>query len=152
LTTAENGSHSNTHHWANKENVVGPLELSSNTLLQETKCLARMQLEEERVYSPYTSIALFIIEESRDRNSNKAGTWRQELIQRPRRDAAYWLAFSGLLSLLSYKTQERPTTQGGVGWGGHSQWAVSSLIKHSLTKGATAGTYTGIFSIEVPTV
>ena len=51
-----------------------------------------MQLEEERVYSPYTSIALFIIEESRDRNSNKAGTWRQELIQKPWRSATYWLA------------------------------------------------------------
>jgi hypothetical protein len=30
----------------------------------------------------------------------RAGTWRQKLVQRPRRSAAYWLAPHGLLSLL----------------------------------------------------
>ena len=34
--------------------------------------------------------ALFIIEGSQDRNSNRAGTWRQELMQRQWRDAVYW--------------------------------------------------------------
>jgi hypothetical protein len=38
---------------------------------------------EEKVYLPYTSRALFIIKGSQDRNSNMAGTWRQELMQRP---------------------------------------------------------------------
>jgi hypothetical protein len=28
----------------------------------------------------------------------RAGTWRQELIQRPWRDVAYWFASNGLLS------------------------------------------------------
>ena len=32
---------------------------------------------------PYISIALFIIEGRQDRNSNRTGTWRQELMQRP---------------------------------------------------------------------
>jgi hypothetical protein len=44
---------------------------------------------EERVYM---STLLFIFEGSHDRNSNKAGTWRQELMQKPWRAAAYWLA------------------------------------------------------------
>ena len=38
---------------------------------------------------------------SQDRGSNRVGSWKQELIQRPQRDAAYWLASHGLLSLLS---------------------------------------------------
>jgi hypothetical protein len=31
---------------------------------------------------------------------------KQELMQRPWRDATYWLASSGLLNLLSYRTQD----------------------------------------------
>jgi hypothetical protein len=31
---------------------------------------------------------------------------KQELMQRPRRDVLYWLASLGLLSLLSYRTQD----------------------------------------------
>jgi hypothetical protein len=33
-------------------------------------------------------------------------TWRQELMQRPWRGAAFWLAPHGLLSLLSYRIQD----------------------------------------------
>lgn len=40
------------------------------------------------------------------RNSKRTGTWRQELIQRPWRGAAYWLAPHGFLSLISYRTQD----------------------------------------------
>jgi hypothetical protein len=36
---------------------------------------------------------------------NRAGTWRQELMQRLWRGAAYRLRPHGLLSLLSYRTQ-----------------------------------------------
>ena len=57
------------------------------------------------IYSVYTSTALFITEGSQGRNSSRVGTWRQELMQRPWRDAAYWLAHHGLLSQLSYRTQ-----------------------------------------------
>jgi hypothetical protein len=31
---------------------------------------------------------------------------KQELMQRPWKDVTYWLAFPGLVSLLSYRTQE----------------------------------------------
>jgi hypothetical protein len=52
----------------------------------------RKQLGEERVYiMAYTSTPLFSIGGSQDRNSSRAGTWRQELVQRPQRRAAYWL-------------------------------------------------------------
>jgi hypothetical protein len=63
--------------------------------------MSKKQAGKERVYSPYTFTSLFIIKESQDRNSNRAGNWKQELMQRPFRDAGYWLASHGLLSLLS---------------------------------------------------
>jgi hypothetical protein len=66
--------------------------------------MAKKQVGEGRVYSAYTSILLFITKGSQDRNSHRAGTWRQELMQRPWRDVTYWIASSGLLSLLSYRT------------------------------------------------
>ena len=59
-------------------------------------------------------------EGSQSRNSNEAAAWRQELVHRPWKDAAYWLAPHGLLSLLSYRTQEHQprgdgTTKDGLG-------------------------------------
>ena len=42
----------------------------------------------------------------------KARTWRQELMQRSRRGAAYGLALHGLLSLLSYRTQDHQPRAG----------------------------------------
>ena len=54
--------------------------------------MTKKQVGEERVYLAYTSALLFITEGSQDRNSNRAGTWRQELMQRPWKGAAYWLA------------------------------------------------------------
>jgi hypothetical protein len=62
---------------------------------------------------------LLITKGSQDRNSQRAGTWRQKLMQRPWRGSAYWLAFPGLLSLLSCRTQDYPpkdgTTRKGLG-------------------------------------
>ena len=66
----------------------------------------------ERVYLPNIYISLFIAEGSQDRNSNRAGTWRQELMQRPWRIAVYWVASHGLLSLLSYRTQDHQPRDG----------------------------------------
>jgi hypothetical protein len=68
--------------------------------------MTKKQVEEEKVYSAYTSILLFITKGSQDRNSHRAGTWRRELRQRPRRSVAYWFASPGLLSLLSYRSQD----------------------------------------------
>jgi hypothetical protein len=62
--------------------------------------------EEERVYSPYTSMVLLITKESQDRNSHRAGTCKQELMQRSWRATAYWIASPGLLSLPFYRTQD----------------------------------------------
>jgi hypothetical protein len=45
--------------------------------------MTEKQFGEERVYLVYTSILLFITEGSQDRNLNRAGTWRQVLMQRP---------------------------------------------------------------------
>jgi hypothetical protein len=54
--------------------------------------MIKKQVEEERIYSAYTSTLLFITKESQDWDSHRAGIWRQELMQRPWRGAAYWLA------------------------------------------------------------
>jgi hypothetical protein len=59
------------------------------------------QLGEEGVYLAYNSTSLFTTEGRQGRNSNRAGTWRLELMQKPWRGAVYWLAHQGLLSLLS---------------------------------------------------
>jgi hypothetical protein len=45
--------------------------------------MTKKQVEEERVYSAYTSTLLFITKGSQDRNSYRAGTWKQEQEQRP---------------------------------------------------------------------
>ena len=68
--------------------------------------MTKKQVGEERVYLAYTSTLLFITKGSQDWNSHRAGTWRQELLQRPWRGAAYWLALPDLLSLLSYRIQD----------------------------------------------
>ena len=53
--------------------------------------MAESKLEGE-AYLVYASIHRLVIEGSQDRNSSRAGTWRQELVQRPWRTAAYQLA------------------------------------------------------------
>ena len=68
--------------------------------------MTKKRVGEESVYSVYISTLLFIIKGSQDWNSRWAGTWRQELTQRPWRGTAYWLASPGVLSLLSYRTQK----------------------------------------------
>jgi hypothetical protein len=67
---------------------------------------ATKQVGEERCHLAYISTLLFIIKESQDRNSNRAGIWRQKLIQWPRRGAVYWLAPRDLFSLLLCRTQD----------------------------------------------
>jgi hypothetical protein len=64
--------------------------------------MTKKQVGEERVYSAYTSKLLFIINRSQDRNSNRVGTWRQDLMRKPWRGAACfsWPDSHGLLSLL----------------------------------------------------
>jgi hypothetical protein len=63
--------------------------------------MTKKPVGEERVYSSYTSSLLFITKGMELKQSRK-----QELMQRPWKDAAYWPALPGLLSLLSYRTQD----------------------------------------------
>ena len=66
--------------------------------------MTKKQVEEERVYSAYTfQIAIH----HQRRSGLKLKQVRiQELMQRPWKDVTYWLASPGLLSLLSYRTQD----------------------------------------------
>lgn len=43
-----------------------------------------------------------------------AGTWKQELRQKPWKKLVYWFAFQGLLSLLSYTTQDQCPSVGYI--------------------------------------
>jgi hypothetical protein len=60
----------------------------------------------ERIYSAYTSTILFTTKGNQDRNSHRVETWMLELMQRPLKYVTYWLASSGLLSFLSYRTED----------------------------------------------
>jgi hypothetical protein len=52
--------------------------------------MTKKKIGDERVCLTYTSTALFIIEGSQDRNSHRvSSSWKQELMQRPWRGAAY---------------------------------------------------------------
>jgi hypothetical protein len=80
--------------------------------------MTKKQLGKKRVCLAYTSTLLFITEGSQDRTSNRAGMLRQELMQRPWRNAAYWLASYGLLNLLSYNSQDKKpgVALSTIGW------------------------------------
>jgi hypothetical protein len=67
-----------------------------------TNIMIKKQVREERVYSAYTSMLLFITKEVR--TGTQAGQ-EAGAEQRPWRDVPYWLASPGLLSLLSYRTK-----------------------------------------------
>ena len=49
---------------------------------------------------------------SKDTSSNRAGTWSQQLMLRPRRSATYWLR------LFSYRTQDCQPRDGSTQWTG----------------------------------
>jgi hypothetical protein len=63
--------------------------------------MTKKQIGEESIYLAYTSMLLFITKGLELKQVRK-----QELMQKPWRDVLYWLASPGLLSLLSYRTQD----------------------------------------------
>jgi hypothetical protein len=81
--------------------------------------MTKKQVGEETVYLAYTSTWYSITEGSQERNSNRIGTWRQELMQRSCKVAAYWLVSRGLLNLISSRTLDHKprdgTTHNGLG-------------------------------------
>jgi hypothetical protein len=85
------------------------------------------------------------LEEVKDRNSSRAGTQRQGQVQRPWRDAVYWLASHGLLHLLSYRTQDYQTEDGTTHHDPGSPTLISSWEKH-----LRAGSQGGIFLTDAP--
>ena len=65
-------------------------------------------------------ISLLLIQHSSSSKEVKAGTWKEDLMQRPRRGAAYWLVYYGLSDLLCYGTIS-------PGWH-RAQWAGSAPL------------------------
>ena len=76
----------------------------------------------------------------KDRDSNTAGCWMQELIQKPQRADAYWPPSHDLLSLFSSRTHYFQPR------GGTDPLVWPSPIHHQLGKCLTAGSHVGIFS------
>jgi hypothetical protein len=79
-------------------------EIEEDTCLFLHKHHDQEAVGEERVYSAYTSMLLFITKGSQDWNSStgqEAGADAEAM-----RDVPYGLASPGLLSLLSYRTQD----------------------------------------------
>jgi hypothetical protein len=66
----------------------------------------------------HTSILLLIIEGGQDRNSNLAGTWRQELVQRLWRGAADWLTSMACSAwfLIEPRTTSPGLALSTIGW------------------------------------
>lgn len=64
-----------------------PCHSLASTLLRflqvQWNTMTKNQVGERRVVLAYTSISLFTIESSEGKNSNRAGTWWQKLIQNP---------------------------------------------------------------------
>ena len=83
-------------------------------LRQDSYCYTKhhdqKQVVEEWVYSAYTSTPLSITKGSQDRNSNRTGTWRQELMQRLWRVLLTWL----LLACAGCFLLETRTSSSGV--------------------------------------
>jgi hypothetical protein len=81
-----------------------------------TNIMTKKQVGEEGLFSLYFHIA---VHHQRKSGLELKQVWKQELMQRPWRDVPYWLASLGLLSLLSYRTQDyQPrdgTTHNGMG-------------------------------------
>jgi hypothetical protein len=71
--------------------------------------MTKMQVGEKRVYSAYTSILLFITKVVR--TGTQAGQ-EAEADAEPWKDVSYWLASPGLLSLLSFRTQDYQSRDG----------------------------------------
>jgi hypothetical protein len=76
--------------------------------------MTKSNLGKQGFISLTVSIEQFIIKISEGRNSDTAETWRQELMQRPWKGAAYWLASHGLLCWLSYSNQDHQPRHGPI--------------------------------------
>ena len=124
-----------------KYDVLGFLVLWRNTMTKK-------QVGEERVYLTYTCTSLFIIQRSQDRNSNRAGTWRQASMQRLWKGTSYCLVPHGFLScfLIEATTTSPGMAPPRVDWG-LLHWL---LIKKVSSWPIYSPIYGGTFSIEVP--
>ena len=112
-------------------------------LKQNTK--NKKQDGEERVSLAYTFTLLFITKGSQNRNSNREGTWKQELIHRPWRGGDYWVVLHGLLKPASYKTQDHQPRD-GITYNGPGP----PLLITNWEKCLTDGCHGGVSLTEVP--
>lgn len=105
---------------------IFPLQGSSLDSCYCSKTLTKNNLGKRRNFFGLHVCSCFIIKRSQGRDSNRAGTWRPHLSQRPRRKAVYWLA-PWSYSLLSYPTRAH-LPRGGTTHSGLS--LLMSVINH----------------------
>ena len=82
------------------DGVLPYLTLLSAAVLNS---MTKSSLREERVCLTYI---ILVHHGGKPGQELKAGPWRQELKQKAVRNAAYWLASHGLISLFPYTTQD----------------------------------------------
>ena len=75
----------------------------------ERKLHEQKQGEKKRVYLTYTSILLFITKGSQDKNSNKAGSWKKMLRQKPGRVMITGLLLMAFSDCFLIKLRMEPT-------------------------------------------
>ena len=98
--------------------IVISLKCSLRVCTAEMKHRDHKAVGKERAYSAY--IYIFFHSWRKSGQELRAGTLRQKLMQRPWRNAAYWLAFQSLFSPLSNRTQDHLPRDGHPSWAGPS--------------------------------
>jgi hypothetical protein len=73
------------------------------------KTITKKQVGEKGVYLTYTSILLFITKGSQDKNSNKAGSWKKMLRQKPGRVMITGLLLMAFSDCFLIKLRMEPT-------------------------------------------
>jgi hypothetical protein len=91
--------------------------------------MTKKQIGEERVYSADTSH--IAVHHRRKSGLELKQVRKQELMQRPWWDITYWLASPGLLSLLSYRTQDYQPRDGTTHKGPSHSWSVIEKMPYN---------------------
>jgi hypothetical protein len=81
------------------------------------------------------------VKDNEDRNSTRAGTWMQKVLQQPERGTAYWLAPPGLLSLLFYGTPDHQLRDDTTHNGLDSPTLITNVLQACLQTNLTEASF-----------
>ena len=116
--------------------------------IPEQNIMTKMQVGEERVYSAYTSMLLFITKGSQDWNSNRSGSrsWCR---------GHGGILLTGLLPLASYRTQDYQPRDDSIHNGPSHPWSLIENMpyswKHFLKRGSFLCDYSSCVKLTYKT-